>query len=122
MLIEQSHGMAVVISSVAGDRGRSSNYTYGSAKAAVTAYASGLRARAARHGVRIITVKPGFVDTPMTAHVRKNPLFASSDAVAADIAAAVTSAKASIYTPWFWRPIMMILRSIPERIFMKLKA
>lgn len=122
VLIEQKHGTAVVIASVAGQRGRASNYTYGAAKAAITAYASGLRARAALHGVRVITVMPGFVDSPMTAHLRKNALFVSADVVAADIVSAINAGRASIYTPWFWRPVMAVIRSLPERIFMKLKA
>ena len=122
VLIEQTHGTAVVISSVAGQRGRASNYTYGAAKAAITAYASGLRARAASHGVSVITVTPGFVDSPMTAHLRKNALFASADAVATDIVSAIEAGKASLYTPWFWRPIMAVIRALPERLFMKLKA
>ncbi|MBU3742437.1 MAG: SDR family oxidoreductase [Candidatus Kapabacteria bacterium] len=121
-LIDQRQGTAVVISSVAGERGRASNYTYGAAKAAVTAYASGLRARAAAYGVRVITVKPGFVDTPMTSHLPKNPLFASADTVAANVAAAVRRGTASIYAPWFWRPVMALIRILPEKIFMKLKA
>ena len=121
-LITQRSGTAVVISSVAGERGRASNYTYGAAKAAVTAYASGLRARAAAYGVRVITVKPGFVDTPMTSHIAKNPLFASADHVAASVATAVRRGTASIYAPWFWRPVMALIKMLPEKIFMKLKA
>lgn len=122
LLIDQRHGTAVVISSVAGDRGRASNYTYGAAKAAVTAYTSGLRGRAAAHGVHVITVKPGFVDTPMTAHLKKNALFASADQVANDIAHAVNRGSATVYTPWFWRPIMSVIKALPERLFGKLRA
>lgn len=122
LLIEQRRGTAVIISSVAGDRGRASNYTYGAAKAAVTAYASGLRTRAAAHGVNVITVKPGFVDTPMTAHLKKNPLFASAERVAGDIARAIARGSATVYTPWFWRPIMSVIKALPERIFGKLRA
>lgn len=122
MLIEQGRGTAVVISSVAGDRGRASNYTYGAAKAAVSAYASGLRTRAAAHGVKVITVKPGIVDTPMTAHLKKTRLFASTEVVAGDIERAIARGSSTVYTPWFWRPIMSVIKALPERIVGNLRA
>jgi short-subunit dehydrogenase len=110
-------GTIAVISSVAGDRGRSSNYVYGASKAAVTAFTAGLRARLSKVGVAVVTVKPGFVDTPMTAQIKKNPLFASAEAVGQDIYKAMRSGKDVIYTPFFWRYIMLIITNIPEMIF-----
>jgi short-subunit dehydrogenase len=117
----QGHGAIAVISSVAGDRGRQSNYVYGSAKALVSAFTSGLRQRLAKHGVKVITIKPGFVDTPMTAHLNKGPLWAKPEQVAKDISRAIDGGKTIIYTPGFWRLIMLIIKSIPEFVFVKLK-
>jgi short-subunit dehydrogenase len=117
----QKHGVIAVISSVAGDRGRQSNYAYGSAKAAVTAFSSGLRQRLQRDGVAVVTIKPGFVDTPMTAAFKKGPLWAAPGTVAKEIASAIIHGKPVIYTPGFWRPIMWIIRSIPETIFRRLQ-
>lgn len=114
-------GAIAVISSVAGDRGRQSNYVYGSAKAMVSAFTSGLRQRLHKSGVTVLTVKPGFVDTPMTAAFKKSPLWASPEAVAKDIYAAIEKRKTIVYTPWFWQWIMLIIRMIPEAIFIKLK-
>jgi short-subunit dehydrogenase len=117
----QGHGVIAVISSVAGDRGRSSNYLYGAAKAAVTAFLSGLRQRLHAKGVVVITIKPGFVDTPMTSNFRKGALWASSARVARDIVRAMDRGTPVIYTPWFWRPIMWVVRAIPEFIFQRLQ-
>jgi decaprenylphospho-beta-D-erythro-pentofuranosid-2-ulose 2-reductase len=116
----QKRGVIAVISSVAGDRGRRSNYAYGSAKAAVTAFTSGMRQRLSRSGVYVVTVKPGFVDTPMTAAFKKGILWASAGSVAKDIRRAMISGTPVIYTPGFWRPIMWIIRSIPEFVFRRL--
>ncbi|MGO9994694.1 MAG: SDR family oxidoreductase [Steroidobacteraceae bacterium] len=116
----QNRGVIAVISSVAGDRGRRSNYVYGSAKAAVTAFTSGLRQRLLQSGVFVVTVKPGFVDTPMTAGFKKGPLWASPAAVGKDIANAMIKGTPVVYTPGFWRPIMWIIRSIPEFVFRRL--
>jgi short-subunit dehydrogenase len=116
-------GTIVVISSVAGDRGRQSNYVYGSAKALVTAFTSGLRNRLFPLGIPVITIKPGFVDTPMTAGIKKGgPLWAKPQQIAAGIVNAVDKGAATVlYLPWFWRWIMLIIRSVPESIFRKLK-
>jgi decaprenylphospho-beta-D-erythro-pentofuranosid-2-ulose 2-reductase len=114
-------GCIVAISSVAGDRGRGSNYFYGAAKAALSAYLSGLRNRLYASGVRVVTVKPGFVDTPMTAHLKTGLLTASPAAVARDIVRAARQGNGELYTPWFWRWIMLIIRLIPEPIFVRLK-
>ena|ERR1700722_419281 len=117
----QHHGVIAVISSVAGERGRQSNYVYGAAKAAVTAFTSGLRQRLYPLGVRVVTIKPGFVATPMTAAFKKGVLWASPEAVAKLIVHAMDTGAAVVYTPWFWRPIMWIIRSVPESIFRRLK-
>jgi short-subunit dehydrogenase len=116
----QKRGVIAVISSVAGDRGRRSNYAYGSAKAAVTAFTSGLRQRLRPLGVTVVTIKPGFVDSPMTAAFKKGILWAAPASVARDIAAAMIAGTPVIYTPGFWRPIMWVIRSIPEWVFRRL--
>ncbi len=113
----QSGGVIAVISSVAGDRGRQSNYVYGSAKAALTAYLSGLRQRLAKTGVAVVTVKPGFVDTPMTRDFKKGALWASSQAVGRGIVRAVDRRRNVVYLPWFWWGIMLIIKHVPEAIF-----
>ena len=117
----QKLGTIAVISSVAGDRGRKSNYIYGAAKAAVTAFTSGLRARLTSDNVNVLTIKPGFVDTPMTAHIQpKGLLWASPEKVADDILRSINKRSAVVYTPYFWRWIMAIIKHIPENIFKKI--
>jgi short-subunit dehydrogenase len=112
----------VVIGSVAGDRGRASNFIYGSAKAGLERLLEGLAQKYDSSPVRIITVKPGFVDTPMTAAIeKKGPLWASPDQVAADIHGAIVRGRRIVYTPWFWWPIMMIIRNLPWCVFKRLK-
>lgn len=118
----QRSGAIAVISSPAADRGRASNYVYGAAKAAVSVFASGLRQRLHASGVRVLTLSPGFVDTPMTAALAKGgPLWAAPDRVAADIDRALRGGFGTVYTPWFWRWIMLVIRAIPERLFVRLK-
>jgi hypothetical protein len=118
----QGSGSIAVISSVAGDRGRQSNYVYGAAKGLVTRFLQGLRNRLAKKGVQVLTIKPGFVDTPMTAAFdKRGPLWATPDRVAHEIVAAMASGKQVLYTPWFWRWILLVIRHIPERIFVRLK-
>ena len=117
---QQRRGCIAVISSVAGDRGRKSNYVYGTAKAAVSTFLQGLRNRLAKSGVTVVTVKPGFVATPMTAHVKQGPLFAQPRAVGEGIYAAIQKRKDVVYLPGFWRFIMFVVKSIPESIFKKL--
>lgn len=120
----ESHkkGTICVISSVAGDRGRQSNYMYGSAKAGLTAYLSGLRSRMFKSGVNVITVKPGFVNTPMTYGMPlPKPLVASPQKVGSDIYKAMKNGKSVVYTPFYWKWIMLIVKFIPEFIFKKLK-
>jgi decaprenylphospho-beta-D-erythro-pentofuranosid-2-ulose 2-reductase len=118
---QQRHGVIAVISSVAGDRGRASNYVYGSAKALVSAFLSGLRQRLHKEGVAVVTVKPGFVDTPMTASFRKGLLWAQPRAIGAGLVRAIDRRQPVAYLPWFWRPIMLVVRLIPERIFRTLR-
>jgi len=117
----QGHGTLAVISSVAGDRGRASNYLYGSAKAAVTAFASGLRQRLGGSGVNVLTIKPGFVDTPMTQAFRKGPLWASPQAVARGIVHAIERRRAVAYLPGFWWVIMRVITHIPEPLFRRIR-
>lgn len=117
----QGHGTLAVISSVAGDRGRASNYWYGAAKAAVNAFLSGLRQRLAKRGVNVITIKPGFVDTPMTVAFKKGTLWASPEQVARGIIYAIDHRRAVVYLPRFWRIIMIVIESIPEFAFRRLK-
>jgi len=116
----QRRGVIGVVSSVAGDRGRASNYVYGSAMAATTAFVSGLRNRLAKAGVDVVTIKPGLVDTPMTADMPKGLIWAQPDQVGADIHRAMRAGRGVVYTPWFWRYIMTIIRLIPEPIFKRL--
>lgn len=116
----QRRGCIAVISSVAGDRGRQSNYVYGAAKGAVSLFLQGLRNRLYRSGVQVLTIKPGFVDTPMTRAFKKGPLWASPDSVARGIDAAIRHGRDEVYLPGFWRPIMFIIRHLPERIFKRL--
>lgn len=121
LMERQGHGILAVISSVAGDRGRPSNYVYGSAKAAVSAFAEGLRARLHKKGVHVLTVKPGMVDTPMTAGLDLPALLvAKPEAVAADIVRAVDSKVDVLYTPWYWRYVMWVIIHMPRAVFKKL--
>ena len=117
----QRCGSLAVISSVAGDRGRPSNYLYGSAKAAVSTFCEGLHARLFKIGVHVITIKPGFVDTPMTQGLTlPKVLVVPPEYVAKQIVSAINNKKAVLYTPRFWALIMLIIRSIPNFIFKRL--
>ncbi len=114
-------GVLAVVTSVAGVRGRASNFVYGSAKAMVSTLLAGLRHRLHARGVAIVDIRPGFVDTPMTARFAKGPLWASPDRAAKDIVSAVDRRASVVYTPWFWRWIMLVIRHIPEPIFVRTK-
>jgi short-subunit dehydrogenase len=116
----QGHGTLAVIGSVAGDRGRQSNYVYGAAKGMVSLFLQGLRNRLAKKGVQVLTIKPGFVDTPMTASFPKGALWAQPDDIARGILRAIGQGKDVVYLPGFWRLIMLIIRHVPERIFKRL--
>jgi len=116
--IKQQFGKIVVISSVAGDRGRRSNYIYGSSKSGLTAYLSGLRQRLLKDNIQVITVKPGIVNTPMIQN-EKIPNFIISDpkTVAYSIVKGVKNNNQIIYSPFYWKPIMAIIKMIPEFLF-----
>ncbi len=121
-LEEQGRGTIIGIGSVAGDRGRMSNYFYGSAKAGFEAFLSGLRSRLAKKEIHVLTVKPGFVKTQMTREMQLPPLLtATPEQVARDVVNAARKKKNVIYTKWFWRYIMLIIKMIPEFIFKKTK-
>lgn len=113
-------GTLAVISSVAGDRGRKSNYVYGASKGALNIFLDGVRNRIDRSGAHVLTIRPGFVSTPMTAHLPQGWLFASPSKVAAGIVNAIAARKDVVYVPGFWRPIMFAIRSVPEFVFKKL--
>jgi hypothetical protein len=109
-------GVIACITSVAGDRGRGSNFVYGSAKGGLQRFLEGLRHRLHGSGVAVLDIRPGFVRTPMTAQVAQDggPLWATPEQVAADILRAVAGRRAVLYTPWFWRWIMLIVTSLPR--------
>lgn len=114
-------GFLCALSSVAGDRGRASNYLYGSAKAGLTAYLSGLRSRLSHSGVHVVTVKPGFVDTRATFGRPGLFLVASPQTLGRSIYRAIEKRKNVVYVPWFWRWIMAIIRILPESLFKRLR-
>jgi decaprenylphospho-beta-D-erythro-pentofuranosid-2-ulose 2-reductase len=120
MAEQPSGGTIAVISSVAGDRGRKMNYIYGSSKSALSAYLGGLRNKYGKGKVHVMTIKPGFVATPMTAHLKQGVLFASPKSVGADIVKAIAKRKNVLYTPWYWGLIMIIVKLIPEPIFKRM--
>ncbi|MFK2904146.1 SDR family NAD(P)-dependent oxidoreductase [Dyella ginsengisoli] len=117
----QRSGIIAVLSSVAGDRGRQSNYIYGSAKSGMTAYLSGLRNRLSDSGVRVLTIKLGFVDTRMIAGMGGAFLRASPYYIGRRIVAKLDGESGNVYLPWFWRYIMLVIVHIPEGIFRRLK-
>lgn len=117
VLESQRAGTLGVITSVAGERGRPRNYTYGAAKGALNVYLQGLRSRLFAAGVRVVTLKLGPVDTPMTVNHTKNALFGQPQKVASDIVDALESGATEAYVPWFWGAIMPVVRSTPERLF-----
>jgi short-subunit dehydrogenase len=119
---ERKRGTIAVLSSVAGDRGRKMNYVYGATKSGISAFLQGVRNRVDRLGVNVITVKPGFVATPMTAHLPGGILFATPDRVARGIVKSIDRRKDVVYVPGYWRLIMWVVRCIPERIFKRLNV
>ncbi len=118
--VQRHAGTLAVISSVAGDRGRKSNYLYGSSKAGLSAFLAGLRNRVDREGVHVLTIKPGPTRTAMTAAMPNSEKFADVDSVAESIVSAIDKRKDVLYVPFQWQPIMFVIRNIPERIFKKL--
>jgi decaprenylphospho-beta-D-erythro-pentofuranosid-2-ulose 2-reductase len=118
----KKEGFICAVSSVAGDRGRQSNYIYGSSKGALSIYLQGLRNRLSKSNVHVITIKPGFVDTKMTHGLLKDsPLVSKPDTIAKLIYKAILKRKDVVYTPHYWFFIMLIIKSIPEKIFKRLK-
>jgi decaprenylphospho-beta-D-erythro-pentofuranosid-2-ulose 2-reductase len=118
--VQRHSGVIAVISSVAGDRGRKSNYVYGSSKAGLSAFLGGLRNRVDREGVTVLSIKPGPTRTAMTAAMPKSEKFADVDSVAESIVSAIDKRKDVLYVPFQWQPIMFVIRNVPERIFKKL--
>lgn len=117
---KRKSGTIAVISSVAGDRGRQSNYVYGSAKGGLTIFLQGLRNRLSKSNINVLTIKPGFVDTPMTKNFKKGLLWVRPEYVGNKIVYAINNKRNVIYVPFFWHYIMMIIKSIPENIFKRL--
>ncbi len=117
---QRHSGTLAVLSSVAGDRGRKSNYVYGASKAGLSAFLAGLRNRVDREGVTVLTIKPGPVKTAMTATMKGSEKFADVDKVAQTIVKAIAAKKDNLYVPFQWQPIMFVIRNIPDRIFKKL--
>jgi short-subunit dehydrogenase len=113
-------GFIAVLTSVAGDRGRQSNYLYGSTKAGLSTVLSGLRVRLAKRDVAVVDVRPGFVDTQLTWGRPGLFLVASPETVAGDVLRGIRRGRAVVYTPFFWRGIMMIIRAIPDFVFRRL--
>ncbi len=122
VLERQRSGALLVIGSVAGDRGRASNYVYGASKAGLGVLVEGVAHRLARAGASAVLIKPGFVDTPMTAGVaNKGALWARPEAVAQIIVASAHRGRPVVYAPWFWRVTMLVVRNIPSTIFHQTK-
>jgi decaprenylphospho-beta-D-erythro-pentofuranosid-2-ulose 2-reductase len=121
-LASRRAGVLIVIGSVAGDRGRMSNYIYGAAKGGLGILAQGIAHRLAPTGARAVLIKPGFVDTPMTAGIApKGILWSRPDVIAAVIKKAAERGGPIVYVPWWWRFIMLMIRHVPARIFHKTK-
>jgi decaprenylphospho-beta-D-erythro-pentofuranosid-2-ulose 2-reductase len=123
LLPPNSNSFLAAISSVAGDRGRQSNFCYGSAKAGLSAWLSGLRNRLHYSGIRVLTIKPGIIDSPMTDGLIDGPqiLVATPEMVAVDVERAILNQQDVLYTPWFWRPIMLVICMLPEFLFKRMR-
>jgi decaprenylphospho-beta-D-erythro-pentofuranosid-2-ulose 2-reductase len=117
----ERHGTIAVISSVSGDRGRQSNYVYGTAKGALNVFLEGLRGRMHKSGVKVVTIKPGFVDTPMTAQFKKGPLWSTPQQVSRGIIRAIDRGQPVAYLPPFWSFIMFMIKAVPDRLFNMLR-
>lgn len=122
-LFERQHyGRIAVITSVAGVRGRRSNYLYGSQKAALQTFLQGYAARLRPSGIKVLDIRPGLVSTPMTKHMKKSFLFSDPSVVARDIIKAIDQGKSLIYTPFYWRYIMLLVRAMPRWLLERLKV
>ena len=120
-LRKQKKGTLAVITSVAGERGRQPNFVYGAAKSMVSTYLQGLRGSLVTDNVHIVDVRPGLVDSPMTAHLRKGPLWSSPESIASSIIKGIGKKRHVIYAPSYWRLIMLLVCVIPENIFKRIK-
>lgn len=120
-LKNQGSGCLAVVTSVAGDRGRQSNFVYGSAKAMVSTYLQGLRGSMHSSGVHVIDIRPGFVDSPMTAQFKKGLLWSSPGKIAGIIVKSISAGRHTVYAPFYWRYIMLVVRLIPEFLFKRMK-
>ncbi len=118
---QQGFGKIAVVTSVAGDRGRQPNFVYGSAKAMVSTYLQGLRGKLLPHGVHVIDIRPGLVDSPMTAPFEKGVLWSTPELVADKIVKSIDTNRHTVYAPGYWRLIMTVVKSIPDVIFKRLK-
>ena len=116
----QGRGTLAVVSSVAGDRGRKSNYAYGAAKAGIDAILQGLQGRFSGTEVKIVNIKPGMVISPMTAELKHNAIWATPAAIAPTIRKAITRGSKVCYVPGYWRLIMLIIRWLPTSILARL--
>ena len=121
LFMEKKCGNIAVITSPAGDRGRQSNYIYGSSKGAVSIFLQGLRNELFPHDIKVLDIKPGFIDTPMTKDISKGPLFVKPEKVAQDIIHAISKGKKILYTPWYWKWVMLIIKNLPSCVFDRLK-
>jgi short-subunit dehydrogenase len=120
-MAETGQGTLALIGSVAGDRGRKTNYVYGAAKGLLACYAQGLQHRFAGTAVKVVLIKPGPTDTPMTAHLKAQGMrLAPVEAVAHQMVQAIDSGRPTTYLPWQWGPIMFVIRHLPARLFNKL--
>lgn len=117
----QGNGTIAVITSVAGDRGRQSNFVYGAAKSMVSTYLQGMRGKLLPYKVHVVDIRPGLVDSPMTAHIKKGLLWSSPEKIAGKIVGSIAARKHTVYAPGYWRGIMFVVRLIPEFIFKRLK-
>lgn len=120
LMEQQGHGNLAVIGSVAGERGRKGIYCYGATKAAIDIYLQGLRNKLFNKDVHVTTILPGFIDTPMTKAYKKGVLWATAEAIAPSIVSAISKNKSIVYTPWYWRYIMLIIKLIPECLFKRM--
>lgn len=122
VLTQRGNGCIAVITSVAGDRPRRSNYVYGVAKGALSLFAQGLRSKVTPFGVRVLTIKPGPVSSPMTANMRRSSVFAKAEEVGRTIYHEIENGNANVlYVPWYWRWIMIGIRLLPESVLTRMK-
>lgn len=120
VLSQQGRGTLAVVSSVAGDRGRKSNYTYGSAKAGIDAFLQGMRGRFSGSNVKVVNIKPGMTVSPMTAHMKHGLFWSTAEGIAPVIYKAITQGTPVCYAPGYWRLIMLVIRVLPTGVLARL--